>query len=185
MFNINKPMLVFSGPCHLPFTGQFYGWGFDLYEYHMDKPRGLFFSHISEAVMFARRYEASFCMDPNAAPDRVSVLEYVLTRHDESNWPTPPHDGRSTNKKTPLQLAQLAAAREGRDFNEAEVRAMLDCQPVADDELYEMDTEMEGTYGADWVGSHTDYTGGRARSHLDGDVDASGLGALDWFGGED
>lgn len=184
MYNIDRPYLVFDGPCYTPAANLFYGWGFNLYEWNADKPRGLFFSHISEAVMFARRLGAMFSIDPRSAPDRVTALEYVLSRQDEADYPVPPEDGRLTNKKTPVQLAQLAAAREGRAFDAAEVKSLLEEIPFdADND----EAETEGRYGVDWAGSSTHYAGGRARPHLGADESSSGLGqamadTIDWFG---
>jgi hypothetical protein len=187
MYNIDRPYLIFDGPCHLPFTNSFYGWGFNLYEWNADKPRGLFFSHISEAVMFARGVGAMFAMDPRAAPDRVTALEYVLSRQDESDYPVAPEDGRSRNNKSPAQLEQAVrqlATMHG--FDEAKIQEILSDIPTDADNL---EAETEGSYGMDWTGSSTHYAGGRARPHLGADESPAGAGlevadALDWFGDE-
>lgn len=189
MYNIDKPMLVFDGPCYTPAAELFYGWGFNLYEFNADKPRGLLFSHVSEAVMFARRLGALFIMDPRAAPSRVTALEYVLSRQDEADFPAAPEDGRSKNIKTPEQLEQAVrqlASMHG--FGEGRIREILDGLAQAQD-ADEDETETEGRYGVDWVGSATGYGGGRVRPH-GGPVDAGDGGGfasveeLDWFAGD-
>lgn len=185
MYNIERPYLVFDRPCYTPLTDSFYGWGFNLYEWNADKPRGLFFSHISEAVMFARRLGAMFSMDPRSAPDRVTALEYVLSRQDEADYPVPPEDGRANNNKTPAQMEQAVrqlASMHG--FDEAKIREILADIPTDADNL---EAETEGRYGVDWAGSSTHYQGGRTRPYLgldDGPIDV-GLElaeVVDWFG---
>lgn len=187
MFNVDRPTLVFSGPCHLPVTGSFYGWSFDLYEYDKDKPRGLFFSHISEAVMFVRRMGGVMIMDESCKPGRLSALDYILTRHDhESDLPPCPPDGRTMNRKTPEQIAQAVSQMAViHGYDTAWVKEILADIPTDADNA-EAEAEGGGSYEVDWAGSTTGYAGGRTPPRLDADADATGGGfaatEIDWFG---
>lgn len=171
MFDVSQPMLVFDSPCYTPYTKIMYGWGFNLYEYHMDTPRGLFFSHIEEAIMFAHRYGARFVMDPRAAPDRVDVLQYILTRQNEDEEPIPLEDGRCTSRRSPAQRVQLARLH-GRpdDYYLSKEKEELELAPVE-----------EAAEESEYAGSSTNYAGGMARKKAEPEFEFA-TASIDWFG---
>jgi hypothetical protein len=79
MFDVGGPTLVFVTQTHHPILEHHTGYIFALYEMTMHKPRELFFSHVAEAQVYALHKGASLHMDPRAAPERLTALDYLLS----------------------------------------------------------------------------------------------------------
>ena len=90
MFDCGGPTLVFVTQTHHPLLEHHTGYIFALYDIHYYKPRELFFQHIAEAQVFALYRQARLEMDPEAKPDKLSALDYVLNAEDESRFENMP-----------------------------------------------------------------------------------------------
>ena len=111
MYDCGGPTLVFVTQTHHPLLEHHTGYIFALYDIHYYKPKELFFQHIAEAQVFALYRKARLELDPDAKPDKVSALDYVLSAEDDSRYGEPPDHGLR---------GQSPASRKGKRNTEAE-----------------------------------------------------------------
>ena len=137
MFDCSGPTLVFVTQTHHPILEHHTGYIFALYDVHFHKAKELFFQHIAEAQVFALYREARLEMNPDAKPDRVTALEYVLSGEDASQY-----IGIPTGHNYEAEAATRKARR--RQQKEAELEAALAEMEAEQEEAVLLDAEVGG-----------------------------------------
>lgn len=173
MFDLRDPVLVFNTQTHHPVLEHHTGYIFDFYAITARKARPLFFTHIWEAHVFALRMRATLEMNPDAKPDIVTALDYILSTTDgDSRYPATPSSLAGSGDTRPSNWSRTPGVASGRG-GFAGAAAAIRGEPVPND------WDDSGVQPS--VGSADPESLGRSGPAIDPDHIPT-LDDIDWFG---